>query len=106
MNKTHSVGSLYSAAHALCESSEFVGCGVLPSFSKFGMMEQLMVFQGGSSVGVKDCIGEIEAQMLEGEGGFEEDFVLRFDCCQVVGFKIVNVFDEGLLSVWFLLWTR
>ena len=47
---------------------------------------------------------EIEAKMLEGKVWLDEDFMLQFDCCQVVGFQIVDVFNEGGLFVLGFVW--
>ena len=61
------------------------------------MMKELLIFEGVPCVRIKDRVSEIEAQMLKGEVWFQKDFVLQFDCRQVVGVKVVNVFDEGWL---------
>ena len=99
-NKAHSVCAL----HPLCKSSKFVGYRVLSAFAKFWVMKELLVFKWGPSIRIKDGVCKIETKVLEGKVWFKEDIMLQFDCCQVVGFQVIDVFNEGWLFGLGIVW--
>ena len=55
-DKFDGVGTFYPFAYDLCKASKFIGSGSVPGISKFGVMEELSVFEGLASLHVNNSV--------------------------------------------------
>ena len=58
MDETHCISSFDACSNALGKASEFICGRALPSLAQFRMVEELLILQGRSGVGVDDSVGE------------------------------------------------
>ena len=95
MDETYGISSLDARSHSLRKASKFIRCRALPPLAQFWMVEELLVFQGRSCVGVDDSVGETEECLVKSEFGLQKQIMLWSDRCNMISLEIIDVFNEG-----------